>query len=409
MFDIDINEFDYNLPSEKIAEYPVEQRDKSKLLVAFANESKIENRLFDCIDQYIPDNSLLVVNSTKVIAARLNMYKPTGGAAELLCISPISPSVDPQIVMSEKNECVWECILGGRNIKQGMILEAGHGELKLFAEIIEKTDNIVKAKIKWNNNNLSFAELISMLGKVPLPPYIKREAAQEDIERYQTVFADKSGSVAAPTAGLHFTQNVLDRLKQKGISRAEMVLHVGPGTFLPIENDVKSHKMHSEQIFVSKNEIEKIYNELSKSNPFITATGTTSLRTLESLYWVGLKINRGEFVANNQDDLLLDQHEPYQYTDNNIINTKASFESILEYLTANNLEQIAGRTRLFVMPGYKIKTANALITNFHLPKSTLLLLVSAFIGRNFWKQIYDYALNSDYRFLSYGDSSLLIR
>ncbi|MDR0927093.1 MAG: S-adenosylmethionine:tRNA ribosyltransferase-isomerase [Ignavibacteria bacterium] len=391
---LDLTDYDYNLPADNIALQPLENRYDSRLLV-FGGSTKIEHSTFRNIANYIPANSILIRNSTKVIPARLILHKQTGGAVELLCIEPILPSNDPQIAMTAMGSCKWECIVGGRNVNVGMELNADF----LTANILERYENKAVVEFRWNNNT-TFAQTIDAIGKIPLPPYIKRDANEDDKYRYQTVYANIDGSVAAPTAGLHFSQNTFNALKAKNIDIAEVVLHVGPGTFVPIDTSIAEHKMHNEQFFVSRNTIETLANNYAKENGFIVATGTTSLRTLESLYWSGVKLLRKEPLGNIAQN--------YPYSINADYSSEEAFARLHKYMADNGMDMLNGRTQLFITPGYKIRTINALITNFHLPKSTLLLLVSAFIGIDNCKQVYAEALKENYRFLSYGDSSLLM-
>ncbi len=404
---IDLKQFDYLMPKDKIALFPLEERSKSKLLIANAVNQSIEDKHFECLDSYIPEGSLLCINSTKVIEARLNLFKPSGGQVELLIVSPKLPSFDPQITLSAKHTCQWECIVGGRNVLPNMILKASVQTINFQAIIKERIENRAIVEFIYDEN-ISFAEVINKLGKIPLPPYINREVEQTDSMRYQTVYSNMQGSVAAPTAGLHFTDDMLNRLKERNIAIAELLLHVGPGTFKPIDSDVKTHDMHSEQFFVTRNALNMLL-EATKHNNKIVATGTTSLRTLETIFWLGFKIYHQNF--NPQlGTILLEQFEAYSlFNSYSKISLFISISSLLNYMENNKLDVIYGETKLFILPGYEIQTADMLITNFHLPKSTLLMLVSAFIGEEMRQEVYDFALNNDYRFLSYGDTSLLIR
>lgn len=407
---VNLDDFNYELPKEKIALFPLENRDSSKLLVADCKSLSIKDDSFFNLPDYLPNDSLLIVNSTKVIAARLLMLKPTGGGVELLCISPLEPSNDPQITVSAKKSCKWECIVGGRNVKEGMVLvpDTIYDCFEDFrARIISRFNNQAVVEFTYPADK-SFSEVLLEFGAMPLPPYINREAVESDSERYQTVYSNAQGSVAAPTAGLHFTDNILKKLKDKGISKAELVLHVGPGTFKPIDVNVSSHDMHKEQFFVSKEIIEMIISNCFKKNKLI-ATGTTSLRTLESLYWIGMKAYYENYnIADSA--VILDQFEPYKLSEKyKLLTVEQSFSTLRDRMEKSQLATISGETKLFIIPGYEVQTADLLITNFHLPKSTLLLLVSAFVGEAMREKIYTHALSKDYRFLSYGDSSLLYR
>ena len=408
---LSLDEFYYDLPNNSIAQYPNKERSNSKLLVFNRDTNNITHTVFNNIYNYLPDNSLLVRNSTKVIPARFFMKKPTGGIIELLCISPISPSHDPQITISAINKCSWECIVGGHRVKEGLILSLQDNTNDFLnstdfkAKIISRKENKAIVEFVWQGD-FPFQKILENAGKIPLPPYIKREAENIDKTRYQTIYANIAGSVAAPTAGLHFSEEVLNNLFKKNIKISNVILHVGPGTFVPITTSIQEHNMHFEQIYIDKFTLNTLLEEYKKSNPFVIATGTTSLRTLETLYWLGIKSLNNEFelIDNN---VILEQNYPYSANVDNVSPYEA-LSSLLQQLEKRNIDNLECHTQLFITPGYKIKTIKALITNFHLPKSTLLLLVSAFIGINNWKHIYKEALDNDYKFLSYGDSSLLI-
>ncbi len=404
---IDLTEFDYTLPENRIPRYPASDRSQSKMLYCKITEESIHTHKFADIVELLPNDAFLVMNSTKVIAARLQCQKETGGKAEILVVEPISPSNDPQITMMSHSKCIWECIIGGRSIKNGAILKPLIDDA-LICEVIEKNGNKAKVEFRWEGN-LSFAEVIEHTGKIPLPPYIKRDTEETDKERYQTVYAKTEGSVAAPTAGLHFTDDILNKLEQKGVKKGEVLLHVGPGTFKPIsEGDVSSHDMHREQIFVDRTFIESIskYYKSGKNN--VIATGTTSLRTLESLYWYGVKLLLKE---TSNSEIYVHQWDPYRISSQNKVlpTSYEALNAVLEMMNLNKLELISGKTQLFIMPGYHLNTIRGIITNFHMPQSTLILLVAAFTGKKLWQDIYNYALNNDFNFLSYGDSSLLIK
>lgn len=402
--DIKISEYDYSLPKAKIADFPLEKRDESKLLFFNYKAKVIEHYIFKSITELIPSDSLLIINSTKVISARLYMKKNSGGKCELLLVDPIEPTNDPALIMNSFGTCTWKCMIGGRKIKEGTILEYHlPNKLNFTAEILDRNENYGSVKFCWQSG-LSFAELINVLGEIPLPPYIERETTEDDKEWYQTIYAKSDGSIAAPTAGLHFTDEVLINLKKMNIKISELLLHVGPGTFLPVSADeVRHHNMHDERFYVNKSTIVYIIKQLNL-NKNIIAVGTTSVRTLETLYWLGLALD----AKNTINEFNLEQDYPYSHIHKGTkIEAVHSLENILAFLEYNNLEYITGKTKLFIMPGYNYKIVNGIITNFHLPKSTLLLLVAAFIGELEWKKVYDEALLNDYRFLSYGDSSFL--
>lgn len=407
---IDLEKFNYQLPKERIALFPLDDRSKSRLLAADTVHNTITHSSFEQIADFLRENSLLILNSTKVIAARIPMRKLSGGKAELLITDPVYPSVDPQITLAASSECTWKCILGGRHIDPDdkLIFDSPNPQIRLYALIKEKIANEVVAEFHWHPEEKSFSEILNTLGSVPLPPYIKREAQDSDRQTYQTVYAQSDGSVAAPTAGLHFTDDILLQLRSKNIQQCKLVLHVGPGTFKPIDTeDISRHDMHSEQIFIGKESLVQMLNTLERKEKII-ATGTTSLRTLESIYWFALKLLRDpNTILHNE--LLSDQWDPYKSAQNGKL---PSFEQLLpvllEWMEKNKTDILSGRTKLLIVPGYKVRTINALITNFHMPKSTLILLVAALTGYDFWKRIYNEALRNNYRFLSYGDSSLIL-
>ncbi len=402
-----LEDFDYNLPKERIALYPEKERSKSRLIVGNVGDNSISHYYFKDIVDLFKSGTHIILNSTKVISARIMFKKPTGGHAEVLLVEPLSPSTDPQLVLAEKERCTWKCIIGGRRILDGMVMAPDTFENKYTVKcrVLQRTGNEGIVEFFWNGSGATFADVLDNFGKMPLPPYIKRDTEAGDKESYQTVYADTVGSVAAPTAGLHFTSELLNELKRKGINVSELVLHVGPGTFQPIESSVGTHIMHSEMFSAGRQFLSEL---LANSGRKLAATGTTALRTLESLYWIGVKVLRGDADHGN---IYLTQYEPYIYM-NSPAKLPGFYDSINElhkYMEKKNISRLDGRTQLFIVPGYKIMSADMLITNFHLPKSTLILLVAAFIGKDFWRKIYNEALAAGYRFLSYGDSSLLIR
>lgn len=403
-----LTDFDYILPKERIPEFPLEDRSKSKLMVVDCKTGSIDNKRFFELPDLIDTNSHLVLNSTKVIAARLAMIKSTGGKAEILITDPVMPSKDPVIVMSGKMKCTWKAILGGRNIHEGDTLQSIFNDngFKLSAQIISKMENIITVELSWLPEELSFAEILNKIGKIPLPPYIKRETTLDDKERYQTVYADAPGSVAAPTAGLHFTPEIIKQLKNQAIGFSELILHVGPGTFQPVDNDnVEKHNMHSEQFFIQTTTLRELIDaESSEKN--IIAVGTTSLRTLESIYWIGTKLLQKSTM--DIENLFLDQTEPYELSTGTLPSTLESYKALLHFTEKSRSDYLSGNTKLFIIPGYKIKTADGIITNFHLPKSTLIMLIATFADKMNWRDIYNAALENNYRFLSYGDSSILL-
>ncbi|MDR2065857.1 MAG: S-adenosylmethionine:tRNA ribosyltransferase-isomerase [Prevotellaceae bacterium] len=397
MNQINISDFDYELPDERIAKFPLPKRDSSKLLIY--NKGKINHQSFADLPDLLNPNSLLVFNNTKVVNARIIFRKTTGAQIEVFCIEPALPNSYEQNFASTA-ECIWNCAVGnlkkwkGETLKKKYICDNIEDELGV--DKIENNNSLLKLKFSWNSG-LSFAQIMDICGKIPVPPYLKRESQKIDNERYQTVYSKPEGSVAAPTAGLHFSNNVLQNIKLKNIETDEITLHVGAGTFKPVKTKfVNEHVMHGERFFVKKTSIQKIIKYLGN----ITAVGTTSVRTLESLYWTGCKIRQNKNIRN----MTVQQFEPYQ--NNFQISVEESLQTILNYLDDNNLHEFEATTQIMIMPEYKPKIVNRLITNFHQPGSTLLLLVAAFIG-NDWRKVYDYALKNDFRFLSYGDSSVL--
>jgi S-adenosylmethionine:tRNA ribosyltransferase-isomerase len=389
MESIQISDYSYLLPDEKIARYPLERRDDSKLLVYQNNTIVDEN--FSFIANYLPEKSLLVYNNTKVIQARLLFKKDTGAIIEIFCLEPILPS-DYTLNFAQKGTCRWLCYTGNlKKWKEGKI-RCSIGNMELDAELVENNGESQVVDFSWTPNDLSFAEVIEQAGQIPIPPYLKREAEGIDQYRYQTIFSEYKGSVAAPTAGLHFTPAVFERMEYKDITHAAVTLHVGAGTFKPVkENDVRLHQMHTEHFRVSQSTIDLLLQHINNT----TAVGTTTLRTLESLYWIGYKL-----VNHLPNPFFISQWEVYDY--------KPEL-SVVDALNAlKQHQEVVASTQIIIVPGYQFKIVNRLITNFHQPNSTLLLLVAAFIGPK-WKDIYHYALAHDYRFLSYGDSSLLVK
>ena len=398
---ISIHDFTYTLPDEKIARYPVAERDSARLLIY--NKGNIREDIYKNIHQYIPENSLLIFNDTKVIKARIRFQKPTGGVIEVFCLEPAETINEYSVVMNQQTHTQWKCMVGGAGKwKEGELekeLATGMGLLK--ARLIAKLADAYLVAFSWEPANLSFAEVIEMAGDIPLPPYLKRDTEITDTERYQTIYARDEGSVAAPTAGLHFTENIFSSFAKKNINTGFVTLHVGAGTFKPVKaQTMQGHEMHAEWIDVT---IPTIENILLQLNNTVIAVGTTSLRTLESLYWLGLKAH----LQPASDQLQLSQWEIYEAPlVNNIIPVKEALQALINWLNKNNRPRLFNTTQILIAPGYHFKIARALITNFHQPNSTLLLLVAAVAG-NDWKKIYNYALQNNFRFLSYGDGSLL--
>ena len=397
---IDIKDYFYDLPDSRIAKRPLERRDHSKLL--HYSKGEISSHSFPKIIDILPENCLLVRNNTRVIQARLNFRKETGANIEIFCLEPVAPkSYELNFVASGPVE--WICMIGNAKkwksgpLEQEVIIRKS--KVFLRASMMEQTANLFLIRFDWNNTDISFADILESAGSTPIPPYLNRKAREEDKTWYQTVYAQLNGSVAAPTAGLHFTDEVFVSLSKKGIIIEEVTLHVGAGTFRPVQAEkISDHQMHVEALIVNRSSIHNLISHLDNG---ITAIGTTSLRTLESLYWLGKKLLES---SKPNDKLSIEQWEPYQ--DKNEISTKDSLSAILTYMDKKNLKNIEFSTRLIIVPGYKFKLVKRLITNFHQPGSTLLLLVAAFIGED-WRSLYQYALENDFRFLSYGDSSLL--
>ena len=405
---LQIKDFDYNLPDEKIAKHPLAKRDASKLLIYKSGEINTDN--FIHLANYLPESSLIIFNNTKVVEARLLFKKTTGTTIEIFCLEPADDYADITTAMLQHKKVLWKCLIGNAKkwkdeILVKKILHNGK-EIELSVKKISRQGENFIIEFSWNDEQLSFAEILHTGGVIPLPPYMHRDADDEDKNRYQTVYAKHDGSVAAPTAGLHFTGNVFERLSAKNIQRDFVTLHVGAGTFKPVKTEtIEAHEMHSEFFEVSVELIEKLINA---SNQNIIAVGTTSLRTLESLYWMGVKISQQSTVNGQQnitiDDITIHQWDVYELNDENI-SFEDALHALLEWMKANNLNKLIAKTQIIIAPPYKLKVADILITNFHQPKSTLLLLVAAVIG-NDWKKVYDYALNNNFRFLSYGDSCL---
>ncbi len=399
-----ITDYDYPLPDERIAKYPLEKRDASKLLLY--DDGIISESIFSNLADYIPSESLMIFNNTRVIHARLLFRKETGAQIEVFCLSPADPE-DYAMNFASKQHCSWHCMIGNAKRWKDDILtmkieNGGNGILTLSAEKTAVTDKDTTVRFSWNDDTLSFSEILEIAGKLPIPPYLNRPAETKDDETYQTVYSRIEGSVAAPTAGLHFTDDVMTSLRHKGIATAEVTLHVGAGTFRPVKSEtIGEHEMHTEFISVPKETIKAIYEN---KYPLVVV-GTTSMRTIESLYYIGAKLAINPVAMPHE--LFVSQWEPYENFLHDI-EARQSLKNILDYLDRNDADHLISATQIMIVPGFRFHYADALITNFHQPQSTLLLLISAFVDDN-WRVIYDYALKSDFRFLSYGDSSLLWR
>ena len=418
---IDISDYNYNLPDERIAKFPLEVRDQSKLLLynceTLGENSKIASTDFASISKILPDNSLMIFNNTKVVPARLFFKRDTGAVIEVFCLEPDTPS-DYQLNFASTSSCRWKVIIGNiKRFKSDKIKllisrsalsnddDLEHinllKEIDLQAELISRDGNSAVVEFTWQQG-LPFSKVLELCGKIPIPPYLKRETQEIDYQRYQTLYAKIRGSVAAPTAGLHFTENVLKEIKERGIISENVCLHVGAGTFLPVKSQfIEEHKMHTEPFSVSLAMLKTLHSALSEGKPIISV-GTTSTRTLESLYFIGVHC----IETGTPSDV--EQWEPYREEGYSYSSTQSIF-AIIKYLEDNNLKELISRTGIIIVPGYKFNIIDYLVTNFHQPQSTLLLLISAFVGEGNWQKIYDYALANGFRFLSYGDSSLLKR
>ncbi len=398
---IRIEDYDYALPESRIAYYPATERDRSKLLIFNKKEDKITDTVFHQLPDYLSEKQWLVFNNSKVIHARLLVHNATGAAIEIFCLEPLSPSSDPAVAFTLTGSVTWKCMVGNaRKWKHPLEIEVPLGErtVRVRAERGEAIEGTFEVTFSWSDSDVSFAEWIEAYGKVPLPPYIHREAEESDTERYQTVYARHDGSVAAPTAGLHFTDDLLRSLNAKGVETEYVTLHVGAGTFKPVSSEtIGGHFMHEEKILITEDFIHKM---LKNSDKQLIAVGTTVTRTLESLFVVGAKLHLGM-----ENPLFVSQWETYDNPKIHEVTVNQSLTAILDYLKQHDTDMLRASTCLIILPTYTRHLVNGLITNFHQPKSTLLLLISNFLGDN-WKRIYQHALDHEYRFLSYGDSNL---
>jgi len=399
------HDYTYTLPSERIALVPLAERDASKLLVANPENASIDHRSFRELPSILPARSVLVLNRTRVIAARILVRKPSGGLIEVFLSQPVAPSTDPAVVLHSSEPSEWECMIGGRNVNVGMELQ--HGGVDLRIRVLERNGNEGRVRLEWSDT-ASLADVIERAGVVPLPPYLHREATAEDRDRYQTVYASEEGSVAAPTAGLHLTERVMQELDDRGIQRIELVLHVGLGTFAPMhDGDVQDHVMHRERFGIEISSARALATAMADDGSWITAVGTTSLRTLESLQFIGARLFN-EPTAFQGSEIEVPQWSAVDASTASVPRS-AAFYALVQWMEENELDMLWGTTQIMIAPGARIATANALLTNFHQPGTTLMLLVAAFLGGEFWRDVYEAALENDYRFLSYGDSSLLLR
>ncbi|MDQ1088659.1 S-adenosylmethionine:tRNA ribosyltransferase-isomerase [Siphonobacter sp. SORGH_AS_1065] len=402
MQNLPIADFEYELPDEQIARFPLTERDASKLLVY--RKGQITHAQFPEIVRELSEDTLLVFNNTRVIPARLHFQRVTGAQIELFLLHPVEPSTVIPVVMEESHACVWECMIGNRKRwKSGEVLQKeltidGQSVI-LSAELVSADESLVR--LSWTNE-IRFVDVVQAIGKIPLPPYLKREAEEADLETYQTVYSEKQGAVAAPTAGLHFTDRVFEALDKKGIKREFLTLHVGAGTFQPVKTEnALEHKMHGEQLVITQANLEHL---LQASR--IIPVGTTSMRSLESMYWLGVQVIQGKYFSFS-DGFYITQFIHQEYADPELPTKEEAFRAILKQMQAENRMEIVGETQIMIFPGYQFRVCQGLVTNFHQPGSTLLLLIAALIGDD-WKRMYAEALTNNYRFLSYGDSSLLL-
>lgn len=401
---IRIEDFDYPLPDERIAKHPLAERETCKLL--YFRDGDIKQYQFSDVPALLPEHSMLIYNNTKVINARLRFRKPGGGATiEIFCLEPIDP-VDYAQIFQTTSSCTWLCLVGNsKRWKSGDLTQTVNinGEdVTLAATRGERRGNAFLITFSWDKSDVTFASLLEAIGEIPIPPYLNRGTEPSDSSDYQTVYSHIKGSVAAPTAGLHFTDGVLAECDRRGITRRELTLHVGAGTFQPVKSDtIGGHDMHTEFISVPRQLIIDIINATSP----IVAVGTTSVRTLESLYYIGLILHRNPDAT--ESDLCVGQWMPY--TEGSPISTREALQAIVDYLDRHHIDTYLGSTQIMIAPSFQFHVISGMITNFHQPQSTLLLLVSAFVGGERWRDIYRYALDNDFRFLSYGDGSLLLR
>ncbi|MBW8325951.1 MAG: S-adenosylmethionine:tRNA ribosyltransferase-isomerase [Prolixibacteraceae bacterium] len=400
---ISISDYAYELPDDKIAKYPLAERDQSKLLVW--KNGNIQDTQFTNLPEHLPANSLLIFNNTKVIRARLHFQKETGAKIEIFCLDPHEPA-DYQIAFQTTESCIWKCMIGNQKKWKGERLKKtiwiDETEIELCAEQIDPETNKSLIRFSWDNPDFEFSRIIEHAGSLPIPPYLNREPEQSDLERYQTVYSKIKGSVAAPTAGLHFTEKVFNHLQDEGHELAELTLHVGAGTFQPVKSEtISGHEMHSEHLYISRDFLNKLIHHSGKK----IAVGTTSVRTLESLYWLGVQACQNQEI--NIEDLKISQWEAYQENENSIQSNQA-LKALVGLLDKHQTDYLSASTQIIIAPGYQFRIVDGLITNFHQPQSTLLLLISAYLGQD-WRNIYAHALVNDYRFLSYGDSNLYLK
>jgi S-adenosylmethionine:tRNA ribosyltransferase-isomerase len=397
-----IKDYTYELPAERIAQFPLKERDTSKLLIY--DNGNIYEDIFSNIPNIIPQGSLLIFNDTKVINARLKFTNIKGKEIEIFTLEPVS-NTELVTALGQKGSVQWLCLIGNLKAwKQGKLESVKHINGKkyhLFAELVSKQADAFVISLEWQPENLTFAEILDVFGVIPLPPYMKRGTAESDNTTYQTIYANPEGSVAAPTAGLHFTEKVIAGLQERNIKTGFVTLHVGAGTFKPVKTEnIHDHQMHQESIYVELTLLEDIAKNLGKNK--IIAVGTTTIRTIESVYWFGVQLLQGR---NKGSEINITQWEPYE---NEPVEPLVAIKAVMNYMKQNNLKYIHGKTNIIIVPGYDFKIFSGIVTNFHQPGSTLLLLIAAFIDDD-WKVLYNYAFKNDFRFLSYGDSSILLK
>jgi len=400
---ISIKDYAYELPDDKIAKYPLAERDESKLLVW--KSGTIVDEQFKQLPEHLPSNSLLVFNNTKVIRARMHFLKETGARIEIFCLDPIEPS-DYQIAFQTTQSCVWKCMIGNQKKWKGerlkKIIHIDETEIELSAQQIDPENNKSLIRFSWNNPAFEFSRIIEQAGSLPIPPYLNRETEQSDLERYQTVYSKIKGSVAAPTAGLHFTDKIFKDLQKEGHKLAELTLHVGAGTFQPVKSEtIEGNEIHAEIFYIQRDFLKKLLEPPGK----IIAVGTTSVRTLESIFWLGIQAINDPTI--NINELKVSQWEAYENAHTSI-QKKEALHALVDLMNKHKCDFLSASTQIIIVPGYTFQLTDGLITNFHQPQSTLLLLISAYLGDE-WKTIYDHALKNNYRFLSYGDSNLYLK
>ncbi len=418
---VSLAEYHYELPADRIATHPLAERDSSRLLVCALAGGAIGHRTFTDLPSLLPRDAMLIINSTRVVRARIIMQRRSGGRVEIFLLEPLLPSSDPARALIAQGESTWVCMVGGaRKLARegelrGRAMMDDGVELELSASLAGEHPDGFLVRFVWSPATLSFAEVLETVGRIPLPPYIKRDVTGDDAATYQTVYAREEGAVAAPTAGLHFTPALLGSLAARGVAIEQVALHVGAGTFKQVKGEVAAHEMHQERISVARASLGAIIaharrRETSACAPFVLV-GTTSLRTMESLYWFGVKLIAGDHPGG--DELLVEQWDPYrlaaQVGEEHLPSQAEALGAVERWLLERDLPAVAGRTGIMIVPGYRFRVCDALITNFHQPESTLILLVGALLGRDLWRHVYDTALAGGYRFLSYGDACLFIR